>query len=140
MEKELLKFLTYYKIVLPTIEAERYLIAHPHYPSLLSLHDTLSLYGIENEAKKIELNQALAIQIPFIAYFESGGGEFKFMKNGNQFKDLSEWELESWNGVILYVSNIDLSKVKSFTSLFDHLIPKMLDQVGVEFAPVMDIT
>lgn len=53
------------------IGLKRTLINHPFYPSLLSLSDTISQYGIHNRALKVEIDQLEELPTPFFAFIHN---------------------------------------------------------------------
>lgn len=58
-------------------ELREHLLCHPDYPSLLSVSDTLSKFGIENAGFRTAANDLEQLPEPFIGYLS---GEFKIVK------------------------------------------------------------
>lgn len=74
--------------------------AHPDYPSLLSVTDTLDELGIDNAALQIEKERLHETPLPFLAH-DAAHGDFVVIDNiSKQVKAAPDFE-KSWNGTAL---------------------------------------
>ena len=92
------------------------ILAHPQYPSLLSISDTLTKYGVECVAAKLESDRLDELPLPGIVQVSFAGGAYFqvltdvseekvliFDEKGRQ-KELSRFDfLMSWTGVSLLI-------------------------------------
>src|SRR6266542_5687635 len=79
------------------------LLAHPDYPSLASITDTLDELNIENTAIQIEKENLHEVPVPFLAHLRSNGGEFEIVKNRNDLEKQYPKFFERWSGVVVLV-------------------------------------
>jgi hypothetical protein len=111
----LISFLKLLNIPVSPYTAQKELMSHPDYPSMLSVTDSLSSWNISNAVFKV--NKAKLdfqhLKFPFIVHFPDNGGSFLLVKkfhNGiltcsknsreNLKITISEF-IQSWDGVIL---------------------------------------
>ncbi len=71
------QYLRSFNINVADSELNEYLLSHPDYPSLLSLSDALSEFGIQNAGLKIEADNLEQLPQPFIGYLAR---EFKLIE------------------------------------------------------------
>jgi uncharacterized membrane protein len=62
-----IKFLSLLNVKVTNLTLEKDLYNHPDYPSLLSVNDVLTEYGVGNVSLKVPLDQLVEIPTPFIA-------------------------------------------------------------------------
>lgn len=75
--------------------------AHPDYPSLLSITDTLNRLGIENTAVQIEKEQLNELNYPFIAHVRNRGVDFIKISDGRRAEELVPGFFNKWDGVVI---------------------------------------
>jgi ABC-type bacteriocin/lantibiotic exporter with double-glycine peptidase domain len=81
----------------PSLLKEK-LQAHPDYPSLLAVTDTLDELGIDNAALQIDKERINEVPTPFLAH-DAAKGEFVVINNvQQQLSPGSELE-KNWNGM-----------------------------------------
>lgn len=111
----IISFLKLLNVPVSTYTVQKVLMAHPDYPSMLSLTDALSGWNISNGAFKVnKLNVDFErLQYPFIAHLHVDGGSFLLVKNFNDgiLKCLNDKNsvfdlpvsdfIKSWDGVLL---------------------------------------
>lgn len=68
------------------------LLAHPNYPSLKTISDTLNSFGVKHYALRLEPSEVLQLEDPFIAHISASGGTFVLVK-------------QIANGVVSYTAN-----------------------------------
>lgn len=97
-------------------EFETIVCSHPDYPSLLSLTETLDLYGIEYAAVRIHQEDIAINGFPFLAHLaEKNGdyvmvtawrdGEVEYVKgNGGRKREVMADFMKKWGGVVVYVA------------------------------------
>jgi len=73
----------YYKLKVTQTTIKEFLLAHPYYPSLKSVCDALNKWKVENYPLNLELEEIKALEMPFIAHLNSGGGELVFVEEIN---------------------------------------------------------
>lgn len=74
--------------------------AHPAYPSLLSVTDTLDELGIDNAALQVDKEKIFEMPLPFLAH-DNTRKEFVIINNAKkQIKLGSDFE-KNWNGIAL---------------------------------------
>lgn len=77
------------------------LLSHPHYPSLLSITDTLDDLGIENAALVVDKAKLKEIPAPFMAHTGTRGGEFILVRNiRKHLKKYPGFE-KDWDGTVV---------------------------------------
>jgi uncharacterized membrane protein/protein-disulfide isomerase len=54
---------------------------HPDYPSILSITDTLTSFGVESLALQVSKENVGQLPLPFLAYMDSEGGNFRLVND-----------------------------------------------------------
>jgi ABC-type bacteriocin/lantibiotic exporter with double-glycine peptidase domain len=81
--------LAHLKVAVTKISLLKDLQQHPDYPSLLSLSDVLTGYGVENISFKSSPDSLRKIPIPFIAQIKGENSQSKFFTLVDEIKDNS---------------------------------------------------
>jgi len=97
-----------FKIGVSDNSIREFLLAHPYYPSLKSVCDALKNWGIDHYPLKLEIAEIKDLELPFIAHFNTLGGELVFVE-------------ESKNGEVKYVSQLGKSKIINFENFSEKL-------------------
>lgn len=99
------------------------IMSHPYYPSLLSISDTLNLYGIQNRALKVAPIQLEKLPKPFLAFvtideintedfvtvLDVSNEKITFFHKQKKTLDRSEF-IEKWHdGIVMLVESTDNS-------------------------------
>lgn len=69
-----------FKIRVTEDTVRKYLLSHPHYPSLKSICDSLKKWKVEYYALKMEANEIRELEIPFITHLNFSGGKIAFVE------------------------------------------------------------
>ncbi|HYF29550.1 MAG TPA: thioredoxin domain-containing protein [Chitinophagaceae bacterium] len=77
------------------------LLAHPNYPSLLSITDTLDELEIDNAALVVDKEKISELPIPFLAYLNNRGGQFVVVTNVTDLQKKYPDFYDQWNGIII---------------------------------------
>lgn len=114
------RFLKKYKIDISSSTLHQKLIAHPYFPSLLSISDVLTSINVSNQAYKIDLDTLKAnYESPILIYLKIGEGLFCILNKiaGERFQIITQkgdtkWLDEEkfkevWEGVVLDVESTD---------------------------------
>jgi uncharacterized membrane protein len=143
------------KITDTTLEND--LLYHPNYPSLLSISDVLSSYGVENISFECEKGQLSNLPIPFITRIKSdngGRGFFTIVKSKSSDSvcyydvDKDKWEsssvqlfLERWNSNVVTIFEVErVFEEKNYTEKRKMEISKRLTSLSTFFAiPLLTI-
>ncbi|MBA4411509.1 MAG: hypothetical protein C0397_19085, partial [Odoribacter sp.] len=104
LQKAIRKF----KIKISDTSIKEFLLAHPYYPSLLSVCDALKKWGVEHYPLKLNLDEIRDLEMPFIAHFNNLGGELVFVEAIR-------------NGEVKYVSQKGKSQIESFEKFSEKL-------------------
>ncbi len=99
MERLIAQWLKLLKIPVSEKYLQKQLLSHPDYPSLLSITDTLSEFGIEHAAVTIRKEDLIEVPLPFITHLE--GNEFVVVENLNTLGKKHPEFFKRRNGVIL---------------------------------------
>lgn len=78
------------------------LLAHPDYPSLLSITDTLHELGIHNEAYEMERAGWDLMSFPFLAHTAANGGQFVVVQKNDKDVFAKGGKLEHWDGIVVF--------------------------------------
>ncbi len=73
------KAIKYYKIRVTRTTIQDYLLSHPHYPALKSVCDAFKKWGIEHYPLRLKIPEIMALQSPFLAHLNDGGGQLAFI-------------------------------------------------------------
>lgn len=95
---EVLTSLLNVKVTATTLTKE--IEEHPNYPSLLSISDVLTTYGVENIGIKFDINKTASLPVPFVTQLQSETSNIIFFTIVKQVKDhsiiLYDPEKHSW--------------------------------------------
>lgn len=110
---------------------------HPHYPSLLSIRDTLLTFKVPNQSYKLEAEHIPELPTPCIVHLKTREG-FSLIKNiDNQhvvrLNNNNEWItepidkfVENWTGVVMFMEPQKTSgEAEYFKSRFKELVDKI---------------
>lgn len=100
MEKLVSRFLQLLGMPVSNKYVRKILVAHPDFPSLLSIADTLQRLGIEHAVGRIEKETLAELPYPYLLPLDMGRGDILLIKSK---QDLTKHksDLEQWSGVVL---------------------------------------
>jgi protein-disulfide isomerase len=75
------------------------LLAHPDYPSLVSITDTLDELHIENGAFIVEKEKLNEVPLPFLAHIGIRGGEFELITDLKEYLKRHPGFEKQWDGI-----------------------------------------
>jgi len=101
LESLVYQWLRSLKIRISRSHLKQQLLAHPDYPSLLSITDTLDALGVGNAAMIIEKDRLQEIPPPYIVHTGPKDNEFQLVKKLKAFEKKNPRFMHNWNGVIL---------------------------------------
>jgi uncharacterized membrane protein len=81
------------------------LIEHPHYPSFLSISETLDEFGIENAALYVEKQNLQHVPLPFLAHIYNNGSDYELVTEKKRIDRPESSFYEVWSGEIIAASN-----------------------------------
>lgn len=82
------KLIRAYNLKITETSLREFLWAHPNYPSLQSICDTLNKWKINHYSLKLDVNEIKELDVPFIAHFNNSIGLLVYVEkivNGNVF-------------------------------------------------------
>ncbi len=85
---------------------DRQMKSHPHYPSLVSITDTLDYLGIEHLSIEINEDQLHEIPTPFLAHLKNNGGKFVIVENRDKLEEIYPGFFQHWSGVIVAAEKV----------------------------------
>ncbi|PIB28364.1 hypothetical protein BFP77_00030 [Maribacter sp. 4U21] len=91
------------------------LLQHPHYPSLFSISNTISNFGIQNKAVRISTDQLIQIETPFLATtkfdetilvksVETSTISYYTHKGGDEKSSITAF-FQLWNNMVVLMDN-----------------------------------
>lgn len=147
----LISFLKLLHIPVSKYTAQKALMSHPDYPSMLAFTDALSTWNISNGAFKLnKLNVDFEhLKYPFIAHLSDNGGSFLLVKNfsGASLKCLNNKDnifdvtisdfIKSWDGVIL-IAEKELESGEKYYK--QSIIKGLLEDIKLPFLIIVAIS
>jgi Vitamin K epoxide reductase family len=100
MEQAVSQFLQFLQVPVSEKYVRKIIAAHPDFPSLLSVADTLQRLGIDHVVGRIKKEEIEELPFPYLLPLDNGRGDVLLIKNK---QDLAKHEndLEEWSGVVL---------------------------------------
>lgn len=96
------KFISHIKVGIPKLKFEELVLSHPDYPSMLSIADTLELFGVTCTAFKITTEKFSGLTFPCLLFLDTG--EIILVKNVTDLEK-NKPNLDKSSGAILQVDN-----------------------------------
>jgi protein-disulfide isomerase len=136
MEKIVSRFLQLLEVPVSDKYVRKILAAHPDFPSLLSISDTLQRLGIEHAVGRIEKETLAELPCPYLLPLEIGRDDILLIRNK---QDLTKHksDLEQWSGVVLKAESPKKIIDKANQELFlkerrsNHYTVALLTLVGI---------
>lgn len=100
MEQAVSNFLKSLGVPVSEHYVQKLISAHPDFPSLLSISDTLHRLGVDHAASRVAKEDLSGIAFPYLLPLDKGRGDMLLVKNRN---DLSRYlpQLDQWGGVVI---------------------------------------
>jgi hypothetical protein len=102
MKKTITDLLSHLKIPVSTNYCEQLIAAHPDYPSLLSIVDSLNRLGVPNIAARVQKEQLPDLVFPYVLQLETKHGDLLLIRNARDL-DKNRNKLDDWNGIVLHI-------------------------------------
>lgn len=100
MEKIASEFLQYLKVPVSKSYVEKLVLAHPDFPSLLSISDVFHRLGINHRVARIEKEKVSELAYPYLLPLDKGRGDIIVVNSADSLRRQKE-RLQEWSGVVL---------------------------------------
>jgi protein-disulfide isomerase len=118
MEEIVSQFLQTLKVPVSEKYVRKIIAAHPDFPSLLSISDTLKRLGVEHVAGRIRKETLSELPFPYLLPLEKGrGGDILLIKKKHDLVKHQD-DLVQWGGVVLQAESTNETIDKTNNELF----------------------
>ncbi len=118
MEQTVSSFLKALQIPISEKYIQKLILAHPDFPSLVSISDTLQRLGIDNISRRIDPQSLEQLPFPYLLLLDKGRGDVLLIRNKyDLFKHKND--LDKWSGIVLQAEQAKRTKDKLNISIYN---------------------
>jgi uncharacterized membrane protein len=107
VEQTVSSFLKALQIPISEKYIQKLILAHPDFPSLVSISDTLKRLGIDNIARRVDSTDLKELPYPYLLRLDKGQGDMLLIKSENDLVKYKS-DLEQWGAIVLQAEPIEM--------------------------------